>query len=190
MRICSEARYPYARTRTLKPLWEGITGSCGWPGQIVGIQQVYNPRCSKSKAKAGERRVFGDLDDTRSWKSSGRFRCRSGDGARGCAVCSSAGADRSRRSAALARFAGRERAPCGPRAGQARLQRPRQAASAQAESSAYTESVLYGFSGFCAQPGCANGTYPEAGLIEDASGSLYGTTSAGGSSIFGAQFSS
>ena len=117
MRICSEARYPYARTRTLKPLWEGITGSCGWPGQIVGIQQVYNPRCSKSKAKAGERRVFGDLDDTRSWKSSGRFCCRSGDGARGCAVCSSAGADRSRRSAALARFAGRERAPRGRRAG-------------------------------------------------------------------------
>ncbi len=42
--------------------------------------------------------------------------------------------------------------------------------------------MLYGFSGFCTQPGCANGTYPEAGLIEDASGNLYGTTSAGGSS--------
>ncbi|MFZ0137241.1 MAG: choice-of-anchor tandem repeat GloVer-containing protein [Candidatus Sulfotelmatobacter sp.] len=65
---------------------------------------------------------------------------------------------------------------------QARLLRPRPAASAQTASSAYTESVLYGFSGFCTQPGCANGTSPEAGLIEDASGNLYGTTSAGGSS--------
>ncbi len=66
--------------------------------------------------------------------------------------------------------------------GQGRVHRPRRAARAQTASSAYTESVLYGFSGFCTQPGCANGTYPEAGLIEDASGNLYGTTSAGGSS--------
>ncbi|MGA8502661.1 MAG: choice-of-anchor tandem repeat GloVer-containing protein [Candidatus Sulfotelmatobacter sp.] len=66
--------------------------------------------------------------------------------------------------------------------GHGRLHRPRRAASAQTASSAYTESVLYGFSGFCSQPGCMNGTSPEAGLIEDASGNLYGTTSAGGSS--------
>ncbi len=69
--------------------------------------------------------------------------------------------------------------------GQGRLHRPRRAASAQTSSNAYTESVLYGFSGFCTQPGCANGTYPEAGLVEDASGNLYGTTSVGGSGISG-----
>jgi uncharacterized repeat protein (TIGR03803 family) len=73
--------------------------------------------------------------------------------------------------------------PAANGSGQGRLHRPRRAASAQASSSAYTESVLYGFSGFCAQPGCTNGTSPAAGLIEDASGNLYGTTSAGGSSI-------
>lgn len=67
--------------------------------------------------------------------------------------------------------------------------RPRRAASAQTSSGAYAESVLYGFSGFCAQPGCTNGTSPEAGLIEDASGNFYGTTSAGGASmLFGTVF--
>jgi len=47
------------------------------------------------------------------------------------------------------------------RPGQGGFDRPRRAASAQTASSAYTESVLYGFSGFCARPGCKNGTYPE-----------------------------
>jgi uncharacterized repeat protein (TIGR03803 family) len=41
----------------------------------------------------------------------------------------------------------------------------------------YTESVLYSF---CSLPGCADGGNPTAGLIEDASGNLYGTTYDGG----------
>jgi uncharacterized repeat protein (TIGR03803 family) len=73
--------------------------------------------------------------------------------------------------------------------GQLRLRRPHGAASAQTSSSPYTESVLYGFSGFCTGPGCANGTSPAAGLIEDTAGNLYGTTSAGGASVlFGTVF--
>ena len=74
------------------------------------------------------------------------------------------------------------------RPGQGRFHRPRRAASAQTASSAYTESVLYGFSGFCAPPACTNGTNgtsPAAGLIADASGNLYGTTSEGGTGING-----
>ena len=80
--------------------------------------------------------------------------------------------------------------PSANRPGQGRrFHGPRAAASAQTASSVYTESVLYGFSNFCAQPGCTNGASPEAGLIEDASGNLYGTTSAGGASqLFGTVF--
>ena len=40
------------------------------------------------------------------------------------------------------------------------------------------ESVLYSF---CAHPGCSDGSYPEAGVILDKAGNLYGTTNAGGS---------
>ncbi len=79
--------------------------------------------------------------------------------------------------------------PPANRPGQGHLHRPRRAASAQTASAAYTESVLYGFSNACVQPGCLNGASPEAGLIEDASGNLYGTTSAGGASqLFGTVF--
>jgi uncharacterized repeat protein (TIGR03803 family) len=55
-------------------------------------------------------------------------------------------------------------------------------------ASGYTESVLYSF---CSQdgPDCTDGQYPYAGLIEDASGNLYGTTYQGGTSgVYGAVF--
>ena len=41
----------------------------------------------------------------------------------------------------------------------------------------WTETVLYSF---CALTACADGAYPDAGLIMDKAGHLYGTTSAGG----------
>jgi hypothetical protein len=40
------------------------------------------------------------------------------------------------------------------------------------------ENILYSF---CALPGCGDGSYPEAGVILDKAGNLYGTTNAGGS---------
>ena len=43
----------------------------------------------------------------------------------------------------------------------------------------WTENVLYNF---CSVRGCADGFGPQAGLISDAAGSLFGTTYAGGSS--------
>jgi uncharacterized repeat protein (TIGR03803 family) len=48
-----------------------------------------------------------------------------------------------------------------------------------AGKTAWTERVLYSF---CVQGGsnCTDGTFPEADLIRDRSGSLYGTTTAGG----------
>jgi uncharacterized repeat protein (TIGR03803 family) len=45
-----------------------------------------------------------------------------------------------------------------------------------------TETVLYNF---CSQTNCADGSGPQAGLISDGSGNLYGTTYAGGSSSGG-----
>jgi uncharacterized repeat protein (TIGR03803 family) len=64
--------------------------------------------------------------------------------------------------------------------GQGRIHRPRRAASAQTSSNLDIESVLYNF---CSQGGvyCTDGIQPSAGLIEDASGNLYGTTKGGGS---------
>jgi hypothetical protein len=41
----------------------------------------------------------------------------------------------------------------------------------------WTETVLYSF---CAQPNCSDGSLPRAGLIMDAPGTLYGTTTQGG----------
>lgn len=46
-------------------------------------------------------------------------------------------------------------------------------------------SVLYSF---CPAPGCKDGKYPAAGLIQDAAGNLYGTTTLGGSSGQGTVF--
>jgi uncharacterized repeat protein (TIGR03803 family) len=50
---------------------------------------------------------------------------------------------------------------------------------------AQTESVLYNF---CAQSGCTDGFHPQAGLVRDPSGNLYGTTDEGGANAKGTVF--
>jgi uncharacterized repeat protein (TIGR03803 family) len=42
----------------------------------------------------------------------------------------------------------------------------------------WSETVLYNF---CSQSNCSDGAYPEAGLVSDTAGNLYGSTLAGGS---------
>lgn len=49
----------------------------------------------------------------------------------------------------------------------------------------WIEGVLYSF---CSQPSCPDGLQPRSGLIFDASGNLYGTTSAGGHSASGCAY--
>ncbi|MGH6848253.1 MAG: choice-of-anchor tandem repeat GloVer-containing protein [Methylocella sp.] len=49
----------------------------------------------------------------------------------------------------------------------------------------WTHKVLYSF---CAQAGCPDGEFPDAGLIGDASGNLYGTTFLGGAAGAGTVF--
>jgi uncharacterized repeat protein (TIGR03803 family) len=44
----------------------------------------------------------------------------------------------------------------------------------------WSESVLYSFCSKFSEPNCQDGSFPEAGLILDASGNLYGMTSKGG----------
>src|SRR5712691_4877753 len=56
---------------------------------------------------------------------------------------------------------------------------PRSAAAAPLEQTLYS---------FCAQSGCADGSFPYAGLIFDAAGNLYGTTSQGGTAGKGTVF--
>jgi uncharacterized repeat protein (TIGR03803 family) len=52
-----------------------------------------------------------------------------------------------------------------------------QKATSAAAANGYTYSVLYTF---CPAAGCADGEYPEAGLIQDTAGNIYGTTDSGG----------
>jgi uncharacterized repeat protein (TIGR03803 family) len=52
-------------------------------------------------------------------------------------------------------------------------------------SASGTYTVLYSF---CSLPGCRDGNQPDAGLIADSSGNLYGTTIAGGGSGNGTVF--
>ena len=50
-------------------------------------------------------------------------------------------------------------------------------AALNASASAYTYKVIHDF---CSQRGCKDGTSPEAALIMDSAGNLYGTTFGGG----------
>ena len=49
-----------------------------------------------------------------------------------------------------------------------------------------TFTLLYGF---CSQPECSDGESPDAGLLKDSNGNLYGTTTSGGSTEDGTIFS-
>ena len=58
--------------------------------------------------------------------------------------------------------------------------------SASQSAGAQTETVLYSF---CSQTGCTDGSHPQAGLVQDPSGNLYGTTFDGGANAKGTAFS-
>ena len=58
-------------------------------------------------------------------------------------------------------------------------------ATAGSASAAPTETVLYSF---CSLPSCSDGAFPDAALIADSSGNLYGTTKVGGASGNGTVF--
>lgn len=49
--------------------------------------------------------------------------------------------------------------------------------SPSADGRRWTQTILYNF---CSQTGCTDGAYPNGGLVEDASGNLFGVTELGG----------
>jgi uncharacterized repeat protein (TIGR03803 family) len=53
------------------------------------------------------------------------------------------------------------------------------------QNGSWTESILYNF---CSQLNCEDGQFPQAGLVFDDSGNLYGTTLTGGSHGSGVVF--
>src|SRR5208282_5900238 len=48
--------------------------------------------------------------------------------------------------------------------------------------------TLFTLHGFCSQTGCADGSFPEARLIQASNGDFYGTTYGGGASGLGTVF--
>jgi uncharacterized repeat protein (TIGR03803 family) len=55
-------------------------------------------------------------------------------------------------------------------------------------ASGYRESLLYSFNYYCGGPGDSDGCNPDAGLISDKTGALYGTTQYGSSANYGSVY--
>jgi uncharacterized repeat protein (TIGR03803 family) len=53
------------------------------------------------------------------------------------------------------------------------------------QDGSWSENILYNF---CSQPSCSDGQFPQAGLVLDDSGNLYGTTESGGTHAEGTVF--